>query len=311
MESRAESMVASGETSTGKSGGSKTSLKSHSSTYYPSPEAILSSNPPPTTIFSDKRPHVADEEDATTSDLADYGATTFTCFREMPLELIRMVWAFALPEDIPTIQVYYNIDMQISKPGKDIRLLVPLRAPPTIMAVCAVSREVALKKYVVRDHHGTHRVCYRDFRPDLDPLYIDVHRRTLWPGTSDLFGKVRHLVIPFAAMPETWDIPTREQIAKLSSLQQVTLRYIRPERRYWGWTGEFVPMCLNHEPGPLPAMQLSDRESVSEARYESTSIMLWWSRETLKAYRNRWRNTVGVNNMTVEINMQFTTRQRG
>ncbi|KAI1416987.1 hypothetical protein F5Y13DRAFT_153514 [Hypoxylon sp. FL1857] len=111
----------------------------------------------------------------------------FTRFNDLPLELRRIIWKLALPDDNPEICIPWPLNEQPSSWGYEdgvsttyTKFIEPFLVDtcfPVLMHVCRESREVAISQ--LRFRYSTIAGCpvpFRAFRPDLDIMHISFFR---------------------------------------------------------------------------------------------------------------------------------------
>ncbi|KAI2621223.1 hypothetical protein GGR54DRAFT_93222 [Hypoxylon sp. NC1633] len=143
---------------------------------------------------------------------ANHPEASFTLFNDLPIELRRLIWEQALPEDAPEVCIPWPLEENLGEwdPGTDVSstftakradYLDPLLVDtgfPVLMHVCHEAREIALSRTRLR--HSPLAGCpvpFRAFRPDLDTLYVSVCRpSTLLAPRWGLYPSgTRHLAL--------------------------------------------------------------------------------------------------------------------
>ncbi|KAI0152166.1 hypothetical protein F4776DRAFT_14960 [Hypoxylon sp. NC0597] len=112
----------------------------------------------------------------------------FTRFNDLPLELRRIIWKLALPDDTPEVCIPWPLNEEPSvwcyEDGvlvTDTKHIEPFLVDtcfPVLMHVCRESREVAVRH--LRFRYSPVAGCpvpFREFRPDLDIMHVGVGRR--------------------------------------------------------------------------------------------------------------------------------------
>ncbi|KAI2607081.1 uncharacterized protein GGS25DRAFT_317756 [Hypoxylon fragiforme] len=104
----------------------------------------------------------------------------FTRFRDLPLELRRAIWGFALPDDVPEICIPWPVEEVLTETPSPSKILKPFLVDtcfPTLMHVSREAREVAISRTKFRySPLAGCNVPFRAFRPDLDILYVSLCR---------------------------------------------------------------------------------------------------------------------------------------
>ncbi|KAI0484518.1 hypothetical protein GGR56DRAFT_28374 [Xylariaceae sp. FL0804] len=142
----------------------------------------------------------------------DGAATRFSNFSALPPELRHIIWAFALPPDVPELHVLqvHKIRPTTASPsasGMDMdEPCVPLvhTAYPVLMHVCHESRRIAVSQTDLRQSPEARcLVPVRRFRPDLDVLYVSwfgfmafCRRPDFFIG--DMVASLRHVAVDVA-----------------------------------------------------------------------------------------------------------------
>ncbi|KAI0841228.1 hypothetical protein F5Y06DRAFT_215834 [Hypoxylon sp. FL0890] len=117
----------------------------------------------------------------------DINPPLFTRFNDLPLELRRIIWKLALPDDNPEICIPWPLNEKPSDWGYENGVFVtnttflePFLVDtcfPVLMHVCRESRELAVSQ--LRFRYSPIAGCpvpFRAFRPDLDIMHISFFR---------------------------------------------------------------------------------------------------------------------------------------